>query len=343
MPTESQREAVPCDLCGHDDAMFLVVANSYRVVRCRSCRLVYVNPRPRTQALEAQYSADTYVEHQEERAEDASWRPAALARLALIEKHHPTKGTLLDVGCSTGWFMSVAVAGGWRATGIDVSPSAVAQDRARGLDAHVATLESHAFAPKSFDVITMFDSIEHMPSPMRSLRAVHTLLADDGLLVITTPNIDGLMPRIIYQLFGRTMGLWEHPTPPGHIYQFSGATLADALERAGFAETYEETERIPLDYTVGQMENVLVEALKRRGRRPPDPGLNLDLPATPGTRDDGPSAGGSETASRGPVRLARLAVRSAARIAAWTMTAAIAAPAPLLGRGDSLLVLARKK
>src|SRR5689334_2404304 len=80
------REVVACDLCGADDAAFLVAKNGFRVVRCRRCDLVYVNPRPRAAALHAQYSAATYVRHQEERADDLDWRPSARARLALIEQ-----------------------------------------------------------------------------------------------------------------------------------------------------------------------------------------------------------------------------------------------------------------
>lgn len=338
MSSEFPREAVSCDLCGADDTIFLIVKNGFRVVRCRGCHLVYVNPRPDLKALESQYSIATYVEHQEERADDASWHPAALARLALVERHQPHKGTLLDVGCSTGWFMNAASIGGWSVTGIDVSASAVARDRSRGLDAHVATLERHNLARGSFDVITMFDSIEHMPSPMRALRAARELLRENGLLVITTPNVDGLLPFLIYQLFGRTMGLWEHPTPPGHIYQFSGKTLAAALHRAGFDEIFRQTERIPLDHTVSELENVLVDALKRRGHRPPDPGPDLDLPAE---RVPGAAAPGEPP--RGFTRLARRMVRQVARAGSWAMACAIAAPAPMLGLGDSLLVLARKR
>lgn len=339
MSTESPRAAVSCDLCGADDTKFLIVKNGYRVVRCRRCDLVYVNPRPSPKALESQYSVETYVKRQEERADDVSWRPAALARLASIERYEPRKGTLLDVGCSTGWFMSAASDGGWSVTGIDVSASAVAHNRAGGLDAHVATLECHNLAHGSFDVITMFDSIEHMPSPMRALRAAHEILGENGLLVITTPNVDGLMPFVVYQLFGRTMGLWEHPTPPGHVFQFSATTLTAALDRAGFEEIFRKTERIPLDHTASELENVLVDALKRRGRRPPDPGPDLDLPVARMNGGDGDHGG----QPRGAARLARRMIRQVARVGSWAMACAIAAPAPMLGLGDSLLVFARKR
>jgi len=340
MQNDTHQEAVACDLCGADDSTFLAAKNGFRLVRCRKCSLVYVNPRPRPVALEAQYSIDSYVHHQHERADDASWRPAALARLALIERHRSTKGgRLLDVGCSTGWFLSVASQGGWQATGIDVSPSAVAYNRARGLDARLATLERHEFGAPAFDVVTMFDSIEHMPSPMRALAAARELLTDDGLLVVTTPNIDGLLPATTYQMFCRTMGLWEHPTPPGHVYQFSSATLRAALGRAGFAPIHERTERIPLDHTVGELEDVFVGVLKQRGRHPADPGIVMEVDSTRPATSRASAAASPDRFGR----IARRGVRGVARAASWALAGALSAPAPLLGRGDSLVVIAKKQ
>ena len=235
--------------------------------------------------------------------------------------------------------MSVAAEGGWQATGIDVSPSAVAHNRARGLDARLATLERHEFGAPAFDVVTMFDSIEHMPSPMRALAAARELLTDDGLLIITTPNIDGLLPAATYQMFCRTMGLWEHPTPPGHVYQFSSATLRAALGRAGFAPIHERTERIPLDHTVGELEEVFIGALKQRGRHPSDPGIVIEMDSTPA------SASHARTASSPNLfgRFARRGIRGAARAASWALAGALSAPAPLFGLGDSLVVIAKKR
>jgi SAM-dependent methyltransferase len=243
---------------------------------------------------------------------------------------------LLDVGCSAGWFMSVAEAGGWKATGFDVSAGSVAHCKARGYDARVATLDEHDLPAGSFDVVAMFDSIEHMPSPMAALRAAHALLADDGIVMITTPNIDGLFPRLTYQLFGRTFGAWEHPTPPGHIFQFGKKTLAAALDRTGFTMLHEKTEAIALDHTVGELEDALMEVLKGRNRRPDAATATADGDAPPVPPKTPPAADPK-------VRLMRRAVRQTVRTAAWALVGGLAAPAPLVGAGDSLVVIARKR
>lgn len=324
-----------CDLCGRDDPAHLLTKNGYRIVRCRGCALVFVSPRPRMAALTALYDADTFYEHQVERAADESWRPVAEQRAALINELHPQRGTLLDVGCSAGWFMGVAQDAGWKVVGFDVAHGAVAHARSRGFDARLATLDHHDVPPDSFDVITMFDSIEHMPSPTSALRAAHRLLRDDGIVMITTPNVDGLLPKLTYQLLARPFGAWDHPGPPGHIYQFSGKTLAQALERTGFETVYEKTEAMDPVHSVIEIEDTIMDVISGRARRGRDASgddVHGGMPA-------------EETAPKpsGKPALLKRALRRTVRAAAWAVVGAVSTPAPLVGRGDSLIVVARKR
>ncbi len=333
MSTPVNLESVCCDLCGKDDAALLVVKNGFHVVRCRGCTLVYVNPRPRVTALTAQYETDSFFGHQVERANDKSWRPQAQARMALINRLQPVRGALLDVGCSAGWFLSVARDAGWKVSGLDVSAPAVAYSRSRGLDARVATLDSHGLPAGSFDVITMFDCIEHMPSPLTALRAVRALLAPGGVVMITTPNVEGLFPRFTYQVFGRTFGAWDHPGPPGHIYQFGMSTMIAALERTGFAMIHGKTEAISLDFTVGALEDVIVDVMKGN--------VHHSRTAVTSTAPASAAAATRQPVGDAPVRWLRRVARHAGRAVAWTLAGAVAAPAQLFGSGDSLIMVAR--
>ncbi len=330
-------ESVACDLCNHDDAELLVVKLGFHVVRCRNCSLVYVNPRPKLEALSAQYEVGSFFEHQVTRANDESWRPEAQARLELINRLHPTRGALLDVGCSAGWFMSVAQEAGWKVSGIDVSAPAIGYSKSRGFDAKVATLDDHGFAPGSFDVITMFDCIEHMPSPMRALQAVRTLLAPGGIVMITTPNVDGFFPRLTYRILARPFGAWDHPGPPGHIYQFGMRTMSAALERSGFAVIDGRTTQIPLDFSVGALEDSIVDALKGTGRR------GTVAPAMPGAAESGTATGTASTRPRvpTPVRVMRRLVRGVGGVVAWVIAGSVSPTSQLFGKGDSMLIVAR--
>ncbi len=217
---ETNRDDRPaCAICRVRRHAPLVVRKGYQVVRCRLCGLVYVSPRPRQRhELDALYTNARYSTRQvahvlhEGRTREAQWR------LDQLESSAGRRGTLLDVGCSAGSFLLAARERGWDVHGIDVSPDAVRHaSTALDLDARVATLEDAPFPPRSFDAITIFECIEHMLQPGDALQAAWRLLKDDGVLLITTPNIDGFVPRATYLLLGRDdwrVGASHSAAPP---------------------------------------------------------------------------------------------------------------------------------
>jgi 2-polyprenyl-3-methyl-5-hydroxy-6-metoxy-1,4-benzoquinol methylase len=335
--------SVPCALCDVDDAEHLLTKSGHDLVQCRRCGLVYVNPPPPPSRLVELYSNETYEAHQ--RAADDAGVNAARdhARAALIARRHAGR-RLLDVGCSTGSFLRAARAHDFTVSGIDLGRGNIERARAAGFDVRLAVLEEAPFAPRSFDVITLFDSIEHMPAPIAALAAARELLADDGLLVITTPNVGGLLPQLTWQLFGRTLGAWEHPTPPHHLFQFSRSTLRGALEKAGFAEVWARTERIPIDYTASELCDALLAAAKQRIARTSLPARQGARPAEASRESPDASLAGSRTTRPATAtRFVRRVIRGGVATASWLVAGTISPLADLLDRGDSMLVMARKR
>jgi 2-polyprenyl-3-methyl-5-hydroxy-6-metoxy-1,4-benzoquinol methylase len=325
-------QPVKCAICDVDDARYLLTKNGLVLVKCRRCELVYVNPRPETTELAAIYNDDAFHCHQLQAEETQQNVSRDLDRAELIARNQPTLGRLLDVGCSTGSFLRAARERGFDVSGIDIGHANVAHARMVGLDAYVGVITEAPFASRSFDVITFFDSIEHMPHPVAALEAARTLLSGDGLLVLTTPNIDGWFPRLTWQLLGRTLGVWEHPAPPGHVYQFSRATLRKALEKAGFDEVWARTEGIPVGYTVGALEQAIVDAVKERMGPRQAPRIAM----ASATVNAPLNARGRRSGS--PVRRA---LRSSIRAASWLLAGALSPPAAWMDHGDSMIVLAR--
>jgi 2-polyprenyl-3-methyl-5-hydroxy-6-metoxy-1,4-benzoquinol methylase len=339
--TDNDREHPACALCEQRETRLLVVRKGFRVVRCTSCGLVYVSPRPRQQGqIDALYTNRTYSERQVSHVASAGRMREARWRLARVERHAPERGRLLDVGCSAGSFLLAARARGWQVRGIDVSPDAVEHAAtAHALDVRVATLEDAAFPPKTFDVITLFECIEHLLHPARALQAAHGLLRDGGLLVITTPNVGGFVPRITYQILGRTIGAWEHPTPPHHLYQFSRRTLEALLRKSGFTVVSSRTRPMGLRFTVKQMQSAIIEALRRR--------MPVSLTSTQPALDAEswpPAASPSHNSlRRQTAALARKTARRAVAAACWMLGLTLyALPLHHLGAGDSMIVVARK-
>ncbi|MFL5241025.1 MAG: class I SAM-dependent methyltransferase [Gemmataceae bacterium] len=138
-------------------------------------------------------------------------------------------GRLLDFGCGGGRFLKRMHCAGWDVTGLDASEDAVKRIRfGLGLRAHVGTLPFPSLPDSSFDLITMWQTLEHVHDPLEALRDAYRLLAPGGELIISLPNIDSLPFRI----FGHA---WLGLDLPRHLTHFTPPTLHAMLERAGFS------------------------------------------------------------------------------------------------------------
>jgi 2-polyprenyl-3-methyl-5-hydroxy-6-metoxy-1,4-benzoquinol methylase len=155
-------------------------------------------------------------------------RAQAQWSLRRIARHKPA-GRLLDVGCSAGVFAASAREAGYAVTAFDVSAVAVQFAREHfGLDAQVTALETANFPAEAFDVITLWDVIEHTEDPWQALRKVTGWLAPGGIIAVRTPNTRCLRVR----LCGLTN--WDMVSPPEHWQLFSRRSLRLFLSQNGF-------------------------------------------------------------------------------------------------------------
>lgn len=242
-----------CNLCGSPSpAQPLFSKAGFDLLRCQRCELVYVGNPPSGDQLQKLYSFESG--YQKELVEDpistAFHRDEAARNLALLQRH-ARPGRVLDVGCSTGLFLSAARQAGWQARGVEysVDSSRVARE-VYGQDVVTGALEPGMFEPGSFDVVTFWDVIEHVPDPVHTLGVAAQLLAPGGLMVLKTPNVDGLYPKASLAVAGR-LGFWGHPEPPGHLFQFSVKTLAELAAKVGLSPQKTVHQRIPLSYSFG--------------------------------------------------------------------------------------------
>ena len=132
----------------------------------------------------------------------------------------------LDIGCGAGTLLQAVVNGGWEAIGTEVAPAAVDALRTAGFEALLAETGELDLPPESFDVVSMVEVIEHVPSPDGLLADAARLLRPGGALYLTTPHGRGLSPRVL-------RARWSLVTPPDHLQLFSLAGLRAALARAG--------------------------------------------------------------------------------------------------------------
>jgi len=252
-PAPPRLQWVPCNLCGATDAaqlypgtmdvtgepfdpteVFACTSSQYGrygpVVRCRHCGLAYLNPRLSAEVVESAYEevADTlYAQEREGRVHTFSRALDELERVQRATSDSPiARGRLLDVGCHIGVFLELALARGWAAEGVEPSQWACDYARDRGLQVSCGMLRSQRFPSAAYDVVTLWDVVEHFPDPAAELREVHRLLRPDGLVGITTMNIDSLMARLLGPRWPWLMQM--------HLYYFSERTLSAMLEQCGF-------------------------------------------------------------------------------------------------------------
>jgi 2-polyprenyl-3-methyl-5-hydroxy-6-metoxy-1,4-benzoquinol methylase len=231
-PCEPGRISVACDLCGSRDAAYLFTKDHDTYVRCRACRLIYLDPQPSNAELEAIYGADYYkpwgisedaagVERLKKRTFRSLFRRLE-ARTGIRE------GPLLEVGCATGFLLEEARARGFDPYGVELSEysARLAREKLGADRIHQGTLDGNPFQGRSFSAVVMSDVLEHVGSPSALLGRARALLADAGALVIVAPNVAALSRRI----------LGKHWTDfkREHLFYFEPATLGAMLTRTGF-------------------------------------------------------------------------------------------------------------
>lgn len=235
-------ETVGCPLCGSEN--FEVFAEhipdrlqqlpgEFRLVRCQSCSLVYQNPRLSIRSLGYFYPED----YKSFTLKAPSGRFAlrelmmnyGLWRRYQIVRSLVKGGCLLDVGCGTGWFLaSMANRPGWRVVGIEPNTFAAryAQEQF-GLDVINAFPDQLNFEEASFDVVTMWDVVEHLHNPTTILSRVRIWLKNRGFLIIRTPNLGSWDSRVFREF-------WAGLDLPRHLFVLDKGSLSLLLEKTGF-------------------------------------------------------------------------------------------------------------
>jgi SAM-dependent methyltransferase len=253
----------PCVICGHYDTTHVFTKQGFELVRCRSCDLVFVPKQPEINEINNIYSfaSGYHIEYVSEGSTLKAETARARRHLGYLRRHK-TAGRLLDIGCSAGFFLKEARAAGWEVCGVELSEDTAAIARRRfGLDVRTGVLTDDLFALGSFDAVTLWDVVEHLKDPISVLVTARRLLRRDGILLVETPNIDGLFPRLSYKV-AALLDYWPHPEPPGHLFQFSKKTIGRLLDSAGLRVVEIGDGHIPLSYSFGSPAS-LVRSPKR--------------------------------------------------------------------------------
>jgi 2-polyprenyl-3-methyl-5-hydroxy-6-metoxy-1,4-benzoquinol methylase len=196
--------------------------------------LVYVSPRPDPIELYALYGESYFrnndsgtVGYTNYLRDEANIRKTFTRRLKRLERF-VQPGRLLDIGCATGFLLAEAQTRGWQVQGMDVSHFAISYVRDRfGFDVQQGDLLELDYPPNSYDLITLWDVIEHVPDPKAYVTRIAELLKPGGVFALATPDIDSIPAKI-------TGTRWVgYKLSEEHVYYFAPRTLQRMLNEAG--------------------------------------------------------------------------------------------------------------
>ncbi len=232
-----------CILCDRKLKLKYLKKNNnreYLIYACAICRFWQLSPIPSMKDLSVLYQ-NNYFKTRTDRGYDdylsdkvsASIKQTFKKNLKQLnfydwEQQDETKikKSVLDVGCAAGYFVEYLQDRGWRSEGIDIAPKMVAAGQKKGLNIKKGDFLKTPYPKESYDLITLWASLEHLPNPEDFIRKFYNLLKPGGHVYISTCHI-GFWAKIYRKN-------WRFLNVPEHIWFFSHKSIKKYFERYSF-------------------------------------------------------------------------------------------------------------
>jgi 2-polyprenyl-3-methyl-5-hydroxy-6-metoxy-1,4-benzoquinol methylase len=229
-----------CPICSNSDQAafltckdFTVSKADFRIVECKGCGFAFTNPRPAIDQLGKYYQSEDYISHSNtkkgivSRLYQAVRKRTLNSKLRLLNSNVSAKGSLLDIGCGTGEFLNVCQQDGWKVLGIEPSQDA----RHQGIENYKLEILDEAnletLPAASFDAITMWHVLEHVPNLEARVKRIFELLKPNGLFLVAVPNRNS-HDAAHYGAF------WAAYDVPRHLWHFRPRDMRALMANCGF-------------------------------------------------------------------------------------------------------------
>ncbi|MBI2662854.1 class I SAM-dependent methyltransferase [Candidatus Woesearchaeota archaeon] len=248
--TQNVMEEVNCDLCNANDYKIIYpsqyhkmsqqeLAEKFRssgdellldqMVQCNHCSLKYVNPRIKSELIIKGYSEGTdenFISQAESREKTFDQQLQYIEKI--IHKNNSNqKGKIYDIGTAGGSFLQTAKKRGWEVYGTEPNKWLCEWGKKNyNINIQPGNLFANKFETNFFDVVTMWDVLEHVPSPTKNLQEINRLLKPKGYLIINYPDIGSWLSRAMRRKWIFLLSV--------HLYYFDRKTIKKMLEKNGF-------------------------------------------------------------------------------------------------------------
>jgi 2-polyprenyl-3-methyl-5-hydroxy-6-metoxy-1,4-benzoquinol methylase len=200
------------------------IQGTQRLVQCEKCNMIYENPRYTDDDILAGYMSSDEGGHDSQYPMRVESFYRALR--SLTGRIPETGGSILDIGTAGGAFLEAANKYGYNAVGLEPSKYLVEQGKKRGLNILQGTIDTNTLEPCSFDMVCLWDVIEHLTDPRQALEKIRSLLKPDGTLLINFPDIGTWQAKLAGKRFWWILSV--------HLHHFTRDTITKICECTGF-------------------------------------------------------------------------------------------------------------
>lgn len=217
---------IGCPICRHGGYNLAFWKWDYGYNKCIDCEAIWLCPQPKPEVLKRFYNG-VYEFFIQEIALKNGWSANWFDPVAKkLKQMTPNKSPLLvDIGCGLGDFMRAAKKAGFTTLGLDLNKTCVKHINEHGGTALNMTIEGLGWS--EIDVITIWETIEHVPDPAATLSKIHSVLKSGGILGLSTVNHNSLNARILGSR-------WRSFAPIEHLYSFTPKGIGLLLNKCGF-------------------------------------------------------------------------------------------------------------
>ena len=271
-----KNEIISCDFCHSDKYSIYEKINEWTIVKCDSCGFYYTNPRPTLESLPYYYTEDYFKDERHMSQfynEDGSLKLDSINytnRIMDAESYINHRGKLLELGAARGGFLNELKQRGWQVSGVEISQDACNQAKLLyHLDLFCGTLHQY-HTKENFDVISMYQTLEHVPDPKYVIERSYELLNKNGIIVIEIPNLNCFEMKYSKERRRLSFDL------PRHHQHFTPDFLSRELKKAKFEIM-----------DIRRNEDIWIESLLAKRSNTPQPSSNFSPSASKKTVETG--------------------------------------------------------